>query len=171
MNKRTDPHHIDRAAAADALALQAAAKDRAAIGVGLPHESATLHVSGEATYVDDIGEIRGTLHAALGLSRHAHARIVSINLDLVLAAPGVIAVFTADDIPGENNCGPVLHDDPILAKDEVLYLGQPVFVVIAETHDLARRAAALAKSEEAIKIWAATSRLLPVPGRTEERMV
>ncbi|HMC46410.1 MAG TPA: xanthine dehydrogenase molybdopterin binding subunit, partial [Caballeronia sp.] len=152
MNKRTDPHHIDHAADG-ALALHAAAKkpEPAAIGVSLPHESATLHVSGEATYVDDIGELRGTLHAALGLSRHAHARIVSINLDLVLAAPGVIAVFTADDIPGENNCGPVLHDDPILAKDEVLYLGQPVFVVIAETHDLARRAAALAKSEEVIR--------------------
>ncbi|MEA3095188.1 MAG: xanthine dehydrogenase large subunit, partial [Caballeronia sp.] len=89
MNKRTDPHHIDRAAV-DALARHAGAKkaEPAAIGVGLPHESATLHVSGEATYVDDIGELRGTLHAALGLSRHAHARIVSINLDLVLAAPG-----------------------------------------------------------------------------------
>ena len=48
-------------------------------------------------------------------------------------APGVIAVLTAADIPGENNCGPVLHDDPILADGEVQYLGQPVFAVIAET--------------------------------------
>ncbi len=158
MNKRTDPL-LDSAADSEITARTgetfdaASAKkpERAAIGVGLPHESANLHVSGEATYVDDIGEVRGTLHAALGLSRHAHARIVSINLDLVLAAPGVIAVFTADDIPGENNCGPVLHDDPILAQDEVHYLGQPVFAVIAQTHDLARRAAALAKSEEVIR--------------------
>src|ERR1700729_2275817 len=92
-----------------------AALEAQAIGVGLPHESATLHVSGEATYTDDIAELRGTLHAALGLSPHAHARIVSLDLDAVRAAPGVVAVLTAADIPGENNCGPVLHDDPILA--------------------------------------------------------
>ena len=120
----------------------------AAIGVGLPHESAALHVSGEATYTDDLPELQGTLHAALGLSRHAHAKIVSLDLDAVRRAPGVVAVPTARDIPGANDCGPVLHDDPILADGEVLYLGQPVFAVIAETHDLARRAAALARNDD-----------------------
>ena len=178
MNKRTDPlldstAHGEIAARAGKKFDAASAKkpERAAIGVGLPHESANLHVSGEATYVDDIGELRSTLHAALGLSRHAHARIVSINLDLVLAAPGVIAVFTADDIPGENNCGPVLHDDPILAKDEVLYLGQPVFVVIAETHDLARRAAALAKSEEVIRYEPLEATLTPRDAKAKQQFV
>ncbi len=68
-----------------------------------------------------------------------------MDLDAVRKAPGVIAVLSADDIPGENNSGPVLHDDPILAVNEVLYLGQPVFAVIAESNELARRAAALAK--------------------------
>jgi xanthine dehydrogenase large subunit len=178
MNKRTDPL-LDSAADVEITARTgatfdaAAAKNpkRAAIGVGLPHESANLHVSGEATYVDDIGEVRGTLHAALGLSRHAHARIVSINLDLVLAAPGVIAVFTADDIPGENNCGPVLHDDPILAQDEVHYLGQPVFAVIAETHDLARRAAALAKSEEVIRYEPLEAILTPRDAKAKQQFV
>jgi xanthine dehydrogenase large subunit len=129
----------------------AATLNDASIGVPLPHESAALHVSGEATYTDDITELHGTLHAALGLSHHAHARIVSMDLDAVRHSPGVIAVLTADDIPGENNCGPVLHDDPILADGEVLYLGQPVFAVIAETHELARRAAALAKSDDVIR--------------------
>ncbi len=129
----------------------AAQESETAIGVSLPHESATLHVSGEATYTDDVPELQGTLHAALGLSRHAHARIVSLDLDAVRKAPGVIAVLTAEDIPGENNCGPVLHDDPILAVDEVLYLGQPVFAVIAESHELARRAAALAKSDDVVR--------------------
>jgi xanthine dehydrogenase large subunit len=178
MNKRTDPlldstaHGEITARAGEKFDAASAKKpERAAIGVGLPHESANLHVSGEATYVDDIGELRGTLHAALGLSRHAHARIVSINLDLVLAAPGVIAVFTADDIPGENNCGPVLHDDPILAKDEVLYLGQPVFVVIAETHDLARRAAALAKSEEVIRYEPLEATLTPRDAKAKQQFV
>src|SRR5579883_2552348 len=97
----------------------------AAIGAPLPHESAELHVSGEARYTDDLPELAGTLHAALGLSRHAHARIASLDLSAVRAAPGVVAVFSAADIPGENNCGPVVHDDPILADDLVQYLGQP----------------------------------------------
>ncbi|SIT48586.1 Xanthine dehydrogenase, molybdopterin binding subunit [Paraburkholderia piptadeniae] len=144
MNKQTDAFIHHATPAEDQTA-------QAAIGVPLPHESAALHVSGEATYTDDIPELQQTLHAALGLSRHAHARIVSLDLDAVRAAPGVVAVLTADDIPGENNCGPVLHDDPILADGEVLYLGQPVFIVVAQNHELARRAAALAKSDDVVR--------------------
>jgi xanthine dehydrogenase large subunit len=113
-------------------------------GISPPHESAALHVSGEATYTDDIPELQGTLHCALGLSQKAHARIVSIDLDPVRKAPGVVAILTADDIPGENNCGPVLHDDPLLADQLVQYIGQPVFAVVAESHDAARRAARMA---------------------------
>jgi len=123
----------------------------AAIGVALPHESAELHVSGEAAYTDDLPELAGTLHVALGLSRHAHARIVSLDLEAVRAAPGVVAVLTAADIPGENNCGPVLHDDPILADGTVSYLGQPVFAVVATSRELARQAAALAKNGDVVR--------------------
>ncbi|MBV8503030.1 MAG: xanthine dehydrogenase molybdopterin binding subunit, partial [Paucibacter sp.] len=115
------------------------------VGKNLPHESALLHVTGEATYVDDIPEAQGTLHAALGLSPIAHGRLLGIDLDLLRAQPGVVTVLTAADIPGENNCGPLLHDDPILAHGELRYLGQPVFAVIATDRELARRAAALAK--------------------------
>jgi xanthine dehydrogenase large subunit len=115
------------------------------VGVALRHESAHLHVAGEATYVDDILEGRGTLHAAFGLSARAHARIRALDLAPVRAAPGVVAVLTAADIPGENNVGPILHDDPILADGEVQYLGQPIFLVVAETVDAARRAARLAR--------------------------
>ena len=115
------------------------------VGAALRHDSAHLHVAGEAPYVDDMLELRGTLHAAFGLSERAHARIVCIDLAPVRAAPGVVAVLVAADIPGENNFGPILHDDPILAVDEVQYLGQPVFVVAAQTMDLARRAARLAR--------------------------
>jgi xanthine dehydrogenase large subunit len=122
-----------------------------ALGAPLPHESAEAHVSGEARYIDDIPELQGTVHAALGLSRHAHARIVSLDLERVRRSPGVLAVLTASDIPGENNCGPVMHDDPVLAADVVQYLGQPVFAVIATSHELARRAAALAASDEVVR--------------------
>nr|WP_245152486.1 xanthine dehydrogenase molybdopterin binding subunit [Allopusillimonas soli] len=120
------------------------AADGRATGKSLPHESAILHVSGEATYTDDIPELVGTLHAAIGMSAKAHARIVSMDLDAVRRAPGVVDVLTARDIPGENNCGPVVHDDPLLAEDVVQYIGQPVFVVVAGSHDAARRAARLA---------------------------
>ncbi|MEH6456448.1 MAG: hypothetical protein V7749_09010, partial [Cocleimonas sp.] len=69
------------------------------------HESAHLHVSGEAIYVDDIAEVSGTLFAALGLSQRPHAKITNMDLSAVEAAAGVVAVFTAKDIKGENDCG------------------------------------------------------------------
>jgi xanthine dehydrogenase large subunit len=118
-------------------------------GVGLPrkHESAELHVLGQAAYTDDIPEVQGTLHAALGLSSKAHARIVSLDLAAVRAAPGVKAVYTVADIPGTNDCGPIIHDDPILADGEVFYVGQPIFIVVADTHTNARRAARRAEVE------------------------
>ncbi len=122
-----------------------------ALGAPLPHESADAHVSGEARYTDDIPELHGTVHAALGLARHAHARIVALDLERVRSSPGVLAVLTAADIPGENDCGPVVHDDPVLASDVVQYLGQPVFAVIATSHELARRAATLAASDDVVR--------------------
>ncbi|MQA37464.1 xanthine dehydrogenase molybdopterin binding subunit [Rugamonas aquatica] len=112
-----------------------------AVGVARPHESAELHVLGQATYTDDIPELQGTLHAALGLSTKAHARISAMDLTPVRNAPGVVAVYTAADIVGTNDCGPIIHDDPILSAGEVMYVGQPVFIVVADTHDNARRAA------------------------------
>ncbi|TFW32461.1 xanthine dehydrogenase molybdopterin binding subunit [Massilia horti] len=116
-----------------------------AVGLSRPHESADLHVRGQATYTDDIAQVQGTLHAALGLSTKAHARITAIDLTAVRASRGVVAVFTAADIPGLNDCGPIIHDDPILADGLVQYVGQPVFIVVADTHDNARRAARLAQ--------------------------
>ncbi|WP_371763561.1 xanthine dehydrogenase molybdopterin binding subunit [Massilia sp.] len=115
------------------------------VGLGKAHESARLHVLGQADYTDDIAEVRGTLHAALGLSGKAHARILDIDFTDVLASRGVRAVLTAKDIPGTNDCGPIIHDDPILADGLVQYIGQPIFVVVADSHDLARRAAKKAK--------------------------
>jgi len=117
----------------------------AQVGITKAHESARLHVLGQADYTDDIAEVRGTLHAALGLSTKAHARILDIDFADVLASRGVRAVLTAKDIPGTNDCGPIIHDDPILADGLVQYIGQPIFLVVADSHDLARRAAKKAK--------------------------
>jgi xanthine dehydrogenase large subunit len=79
----------------------------------------------------------------------AHGTLRGIDLATLRAMPGVVAVFTAADIPGANDCGPIVHDDPILAapgvEGGVRYVGQPVFAVVATSRDAARRAAALAK--------------------------
>jgi xanthine dehydrogenase large subunit len=112
-----------------------------AVGVPRAHESAPLHVLGQATYTDDIPEVQGTLHGALGLSSKPHARIVATDFSKVRAAPGVVAVYSVADIPGLNDCGPIIHDDPIFADGVVMYVGQPIFIVVAATHDQARRAA------------------------------
>jgi xanthine dehydrogenase large subunit len=122
---------------------------RTSIGAMLPHDSAHLHVAGEATYIDDIVEPRGTLHAALGKSERAHARILRIDLTAVRAAPGVIAVVTGAEIPGVNDVGPVIHDEPILADALVQYVGQPIFAVAATSVNAARRAAKRATVEYA----------------------
>ena len=124
---------------------QAALSAGARVGISRPHESAHLHVAGSADYIDDLPELAGTLHAALGLSPVARGTIRTIALDRIRTLPGVVAVLSAADIPGPNDCGSIIHDDPILAEGEVRYLGQPVFAVIATTRDAARRAAARAK--------------------------
>ncbi len=116
-------------------------------GAELPHESAHLHVTGEACYTDDIPELRGTLYAALVTSPVAHGELMGEGIDrtALLAQHGVVAVFTARDIPGENNCGPIVHDDPFLAAGKVEFVGQVVAVVVAREMLYAREAAKHAK--------------------------
>ncbi len=125
-----------------------AAKIKGGVHADIRHDSAHKHVTGEAVYIDDIPEPAGTLHAGLGLASIAHGKIKSVDLAAVLAAPGVIDVLTATDVPGENEISPSgQNDDPLLARGEVLFHGQPIFCVIAETRGQARRAARLAKIE------------------------
>ncbi|WP_425046466.1 xanthine dehydrogenase molybdopterin binding subunit [Primorskyibacter sp. S87] len=112
----------------------------------LKHDSAIKHVTGRAEYTDDIGEPAGTLHAYLGVSTVAHANIKGMDLTAVRNAPGVVDVLTADDIPGVNDVSPTgRHDEPVFPTEKVEFHGQPIFAVVAETRDAARRAAELAK--------------------------
>ncbi len=123
-----------------------AAPDTAFVNIPRAHDSAALHVTGRAEYTDDIPEPAGTLHACLGLAERAHARIASLDLGAVRAAPGVVAVLTAEDVPGENDVSPTgRNDEPVFADGLVQFHGQPVFAVVAETRDAARRAATLAE--------------------------
>ncbi|HEX4695216.1 xanthine dehydrogenase molybdopterin binding subunit [Sphingomonas sp.] len=118
-----------------------------AVHAALPHDSAVAHVAGSARYVDDMPEAPGTLHLAFGLAAEGHGRIVALDLTAVRAASGVVAVFTAADIPGVNDVSPVVHDDKLFAEDEILYPGQPLFVVAATGNRAARIAARLAVVE------------------------
>ncbi len=111
----------------------------------LPHDAAPLHVAGEARYVDDIPVPANTLHLAFGLSEVAHGKITSLDLDATRAAPGIVAVLTAEDLPHANDVSPSAHDEPLLATGTVHYVGQPIFLIIAETHLAARKAARLGK--------------------------
>ena len=115
------------------------------VGQPQPHDSAHLHVSGEALYCDDIPLPANTLHAAFGLSAIAHGTIQSLDLSLVSSAPGVVAVALPADIPGENNYGGLVKDDPIFAESEVQYFGQPIFAVAATSYAAARSAVRQAK--------------------------
>jgi xanthine dehydrogenase large subunit len=115
------------------------------VGTARIHDSAPLHVSGEAQYCDDTALPANTLHGAFGMSPIAHGRITSLDLSQVAAAPGVAAVAVAADVPGENNYGGAVHDDPIFAEDLVQYAGQPVFAVAAGSMRAARIAARRAK--------------------------
>ncbi|MFO1311468.1 MAG: xanthine dehydrogenase molybdopterin binding subunit [Burkholderiales bacterium] len=114
-------------------------------GAPVAHDSASLHVSGEARYTDDLPEPAGTLHCALGVSPVAHGTLNGMDLSAVAALEGVVGVLTAADIPGVNDVGPIKHDDPILAHGTVEFVGQPVFAVIARDVRTARRAARLGK--------------------------
>ncbi len=113
----------------------------------MPHDSAHLHVTGRAAYTDDLPEPRNLLHLAVGMSSIPHGRIQSMDLSAVRQSPGVVDVIVASDIPGANNYGPIVSDDPILASDLVQYVGQPVFAVAATSVDAARKAAHRANIE------------------------
>src|SRR5690606_16669904 len=113
--------------------------------------SAPLHVAGTARYLDDIPLPQGALHLAFGLATIARGHVLSLDLAPVLAAPGVIRVITAADLItafGEMpDCSPSIQDEPLLSPGAIHYHGQPLFIVAAESHLAARRAARLARVE------------------------
>ena len=111
-----------------------------------PHDSGPAHVSGAARYVDDHPLPSGCVHLAFGLSEMAHANF-TLDLAAVRAAKGVVDVLVAADLPGINDVSPSVHDEPLLAVGTVHYIGQPMFLVVADSHLNARRAARLGKVE------------------------
>ncbi len=115
------------------------------VGKSIAHDSSDLHVQGSAIYIDDMREPEGLLHVYPGFARDAAVgRIAELDLAAVRKAHGVIAVLTAQDIPGANECSPTVGGDPILADGGIAFHGQVIFAVVAVTREVARRAARLA---------------------------
>ena len=110
-------------------------------GKSQPHESAVAQVAGAAHYIDDLPEVRGTLHAAPILSSVAHGRLLGVDASAVLAMPGVVDVVLAADIPGDKMLAAFAGDEPVFAMDTVQFVGQVVGVVVARTVMQARKAA------------------------------
>lgn len=95
------------------------------------------HTRGESIYLDDIPELTGTLFGAAFGSPVAHGKIVSLDTRAAEEMPGVERIFTYKDIPGRNQIGGIVPDEPLLAEDHVHYVGMPVAFVIAETSEMA----------------------------------
>ena len=112
-----------------------------ASSASLRHESAVGHVTGRAIYTDEQRPPSGMLSVYPVQAPHAHARILAIDTAAALALPGVHAVLTANDVPGENDTGPIFHDEPLIPPDTVLFYGQAVAWVVADDEALAQAAA------------------------------
>ena len=110
-------------------------------GASRIHESARAQVAGSATYIDDIPEARGTLHAAPILSPVAHGRLRGVHTQAAQALPGVRGVVLTADIPGDPLLATFVHDEPIFALDTVQHVGQVIGLVVADSAMAARRAA------------------------------
>ena len=99
-----------------------------------------IHVRGESQYVNDIPIKEGTLFAYVYGSPEAHGKVKNIDLEKAIKSEGVVGIFTARDIPGQNQIGSIIPDEPLLADEEVHYQGMPVALVVAKTEGQARRA-------------------------------
>ena len=128
----TSPHHGARTLAP---------ATSPAAGVSVHHESAAAQVAGAVHYIDDLPEVRGTLHAAPILSTVAHGKLKGVDASAALAMPGVVDVILARDIPGDPTLAAFAGDEPVFASETVQFVGHVIGVVIAKTTLQARRAA------------------------------
>ena len=105
------------------------------VGKPLPHDSAVGHVTGQAPYLDDLRAMEDELHVGFVGSPTASGDLLGVDATAALAIAGVVGCYTAADVPGHNVFGLIVADEPFLAEEKLLYVGQPVAVVAAETRD------------------------------------
>src|SRR3954454_5679588 len=126
-----------------------------AVGKSIPHDAALGHVTGQAPYIDDLRPLAGELFVGFVGSPVAAGKLLSVDTSPARAIPGVVGCYTSADVPGHNLFGVVVFDEPFLADGELLYLGQPVVVIAADSQ------AALEKARKAVRIeFEATQPLL-----------
>src|SRR3990170_1421988 len=99
------------------------------IGKNIPHDSAALHVTGRSIYVDDTLPARDEVLVDFFWSPVAHGRIVRIDLGAARAIPGIVCLYTHEDLDGENLFGPIIVDELLLAESELTFIGQPIVVI------------------------------------------
>lgn len=116
-------------------------------GQPVEHDSARRQVAGTARYIDDLPEPTGLLHAAVGQADVAAGALKALQLDAVRSAPGVQRVITVADVPGHTDIGAVFGGDPVLAEERILFHGQPLFAVAADSYEQARLAVKAARWE------------------------
>src|SRR3954468_5119305 len=116
------------------------------IGKDIPHDSARGHVSGESIFIDDMPPARNEIYVDVVGSPVAHGDIAWIDTSEARKIPGVVAIFTHEDVPGQNDIGPVLKDEQLLVSKTAQHIGQPILLVAAESRT------ALAAGRKAIKI-------------------
>lgn len=117
------------------------------VGTTLPHDAAQGHVTGQAPYLDDLRSLDGELHVGFVGSPVASGDLLGVDLTDAVAVPGVVGCYTAADVEGHNVFGLIVSDEPFLAEGKLLYIGQPVAVIAAETRDALERARKAAKVE------------------------
>ena len=125
---------------------EVAAPDGDFIGRNIRRIDAPSKVSGRLKYAGDM-TMPGMLHVQVLRSPHPHARIVSLDTSAALAMEGVEGVITSADVPGQDGFGVFVHDQPVMARDKVRYVGEAIAAVAAEDLLTAKRAAAAIKVE------------------------
>jgi xanthine dehydrogenase molybdopterin binding subunit len=115
--------------------------------MNIPHDSATKHVSGQSIYIDDMQINSQLLIGRVVYSKHAHAKIISLDLEAAKNLKGVHAVLSYKDIPGHNQMGAVVHDETCLAENEVTCIGHAIILIAAETEEIALAAEKLISIE------------------------
>jgi xanthine dehydrogenase large subunit len=120
------------------------------VGKDIPHDSAAGHVSGTSQFIDDITPSADELLAGIVPSPVAHGKLKRLDVSAARALPGVLAVLTSHDIPGENEFGPVIKDEALMVEEEASFLGQPVALIAAENSAAleAARAAVVCEMQE-----------------------
>ncbi len=111
------------------------------------HISGKLHLTGSSRFIADEAPLPGMLHAKFFYAPVAHAKILKLDTAEAASIPGVERVVTAADIPGANQIGHVIQDEPLFPEDRIMYLGQPLAMVLAADETLAEDAAKLIRLE------------------------